>query len=160
MISDKKIFLLVLPQLLFLAVLIFFNARGFFWLGRGSFKGLLADFSQVPALSAPDPEPRITMVEIGDRIELKMNTAADEVFFYAKGGMLPADLYLGKGTPEGGEWKYDFDTRAGLLPNGNYRVYAQITNEGGIPAARRLSSISTTRFRFPAPPGEPRLRKL
>ena len=129
---DKKILLLVLPQLLFLAVLIFFNARGFFWLGGGCFKGLLADSSQPAALNAPDPEPQITVAETGGRIELKINTAAAEVFFYAKGGMLPTDLYLGKGAPDGSEWEYDFDTRAGLLPNGSYRVWAQITKEGDI----------------------------
>jgi hypothetical protein len=133
MIFDKKISFLIFPQLLFVAVLIFFNVRGFFWLGRGSFRGLLADFSQVGALGVADPSPQMTVAEAGSKIELKLAAAdAREVFFYAKGGMLPMDLYLGKGVPDGGKWEYSFDPRAGSLPNGNYRVYAQITKRGDI----------------------------
>jgi hypothetical protein len=133
MIFDKKILLLIFPQLFFVAVLIFFNARGFFWLSGENFKGMMADVSQAPALGTSDIELQPTIVKTGNMIELKLDAAdAGEVFFYAKGGMLPTDLYLGKGAPDGGEWEYSFDPRAGLLPNGNYRVYAQITKRGDI----------------------------
>lgn len=53
---------------------------------------------------------------------------AGEVSVYLEGGVLPAPLYLGRAVYEGdGVWIYNFNLENRPLPNGDYRVYAQVT---------------------------------
>lgn len=58
---------------------------------------------------------------------------AGEVSLYLEGGVLPAPLYLGRAVYEGdGVWIYNFNLESRPLPNGNYRIYAQVTQGSSI----------------------------
>lgn len=70
----------------------------------------------------------------GDLVKLSIQGVfADEVLFYTNGGALPADFYLGKALGgNDGNWNYELDLSHQPLPNGWYRLYAQITKGGNI----------------------------
>ncbi len=65
-------------------------------------------------------------------IDLQVSApGADSVYFYLEGGSLPAALYLGAAVVDaGGIWKYKIDLNTRPLPNGDYRLWAQINQNG------------------------------
>jgi len=58
---------------------------------------------------------------------------ADEVLLYLAGSILKSPIYLGKAIYQGdGVWDYAIDLNHRPLPNGNYKVYARITQNNAI----------------------------
>ncbi|MFZ3074491.1 MAG: hypothetical protein WA093_05215, partial [Minisyncoccales bacterium] len=65
-------------------------------------------------------------------IDLQVSApGADSVYFYIEGGSPPAALYLGAAVVDArGIWKYKIDLNTRPLPNGDYRLWAQINQNG------------------------------
>jgi len=76
----------------------------------------------------------VSAVKNGTSIQLQLDVAeAQSVLFYAEGGFIAAPLYLGRGLPgDDGAWEYEFDTSRNALPNGEYKVYAQVYAAGDV----------------------------
>ncbi len=78
-------------------------------------------------------------VQIKGEIEIKGKVKdANSVEFYYQIPGAPLPVYLGKGEPKGENiWKYSWNTY--LTPNGDYQIFAKITNPFGEYESERLN---------------------
>jgi hypothetical protein len=91
--------------------------------------GALADISTTGSSGSLASAASVTVAQNQTKIDTQVTVYdADEVLLYLEGGVLPAALYLGRAVYQGdGAWTYGFDLNRRPLPNGNYRIYAQVT---------------------------------
>ena len=88
-----------------------------------------ADLGDDPDQPASSSGATVTVEKNGNSVTVRAAiSGADEVLVYAEGEMLPVSLYVGKAIYDGdGNWSYQFDLDDRPLPNGKYRLYAEVT---------------------------------